>query len=121
MVSATTRLRLRSDYAFRQTDAEGNYGNLGGQVVAEVAGIGGVDMVDYNQHNGQYYAVARSTAQGPVLAVIDAHSNALVQTLALPGGSPHSVASSETTGKVYVPVGALHGGDGSIHVFAPGP
>ncbi len=92
-----------------------------GQVVAEVAGIGGVDMVDYNQHNGQYYAVARSTAQGPVLAVIDAHSNALVQTLALPGGSPHSVASSETTGKVYVPVGALHGGDGSIHVFAPGP
>lgn len=34
VVSATTRRRLRSDHAFRQTDAEGNYGNLGGPVVA---------------------------------------------------------------------------------------
>jgi DNA-binding beta-propeller fold protein YncE len=90
-----------------------------GQVVAVVPGIGGADMVDYNHHNGQYYAASRSNPQGPVLAVIDARTNTLVQTLALPGGGPHSLASSEISGKVYVPVGALNGGDGTIHVFAP--
>ena len=90
-----------------------------GKVVAVVEGIGGADMVDYNHRNGQYYATSRSSPQGPTLAVIDAHTNTLVQTLPLPGGKPHSVASSEISGKVYVPVGAVDGGDGTIHVFAP--
>lgn len=87
-----------------------------GAVVAVVEGVGAADMVDYNARNGQYYTASRNNPGGPVLGVIDAKTNKLVQTIKLPaGGNPHSVASSEATGKVYVPVGS----DGSIHIFAP--
>jgi DNA-binding beta-propeller fold protein YncE len=90
-----------------------------GKIVAVVEGIGGADMVDYNAHNGQYYAVARYKGGAPMLHVIDATTNKLVQSLPLPGGGPHSVTSSEVTGEVYVPIGAVDGGDGTVHVFAP--
>lgn len=86
-----------------------------GSVVAVVEGVGAADMVDYNAKNGQYYTASRNNPGGPVLGVIDAKTNKLLQSIKLPvGGNPHSVASSEATGKVYVPVG-----DGTIHVFAP--
>jgi DNA-binding beta-propeller fold protein YncE len=88
-----------------------------GQVVAVIEGVGAADMVDYNAKNGQYYTASRNNPGGPVLGVIDAKTNALIQTIALTGGNPHSVASSETTGKVYVPVGGFGGGDGTIHVY----
>lgn len=90
-----------------------------GSVVAVVEGVGAADMVDYNARNGQYYTASRNNPGGPVLGVIDAKTNKLVQSIPLVGGNPHSVASSETTGKVYVPVGAFGGGDGTIHVLAP--
>lgn len=90
-----------------------------GAVVATVAGIGGEDMVNYNAKNGQYYTASRDNPGGPVLGVIDAKTNALVQKVAITGGNPHSVTSSEITGHVYVPVGAVGGGDGTIHVYAP--
>jgi DNA-binding beta-propeller fold protein YncE len=90
-----------------------------GKTVAVVPGIGGADMVDYNAKNGQYYTASRNNPGGPVLGVIDAKTNTLVQSIPLIGGNPHSVASSEVTGKVYVPVGGFGGGDGTIHVFAP--
>jgi DNA-binding beta-propeller fold protein YncE len=89
-----------------------------GNVIAVVPGVGGADMVNYNAKNGQYYTASRNNPGGPVLGVIDAKTNALVQSIALLGGNPHSVASSEVTGKVYVPVGGFGGGDGTIHVFA---
>ena len=92
-----------------------------GAVVATVAGIGGSDMVNYNAKNGQYYTASRENPGGPALGVIDAASHALVQMIAIQGGNPHSVTSSESTGQVYVPVGAVGGGDGTIHVFAPSP
>lgn len=92
-----------------------------GTVVATVPGIGGSDMVNYNARNNQYYTASRDNPGGPALGVIDATSNKLVQTIAIKGGTPHSVASSEATGRVYVPVGVVGGGDGSIHVFAPVP
>ena len=76
-------------------------------------------MVNYNAKNGQYYTASRDNPGGPVLGVIDAKTNTLVQKVAITGGNPHSVTSSETTGHVYVPVGAVGGGDGMIHVFAP--
>ena len=90
-----------------------------GAVVATIPGIGGADMVDYNAHNNQYYTASRDNPGGPALGVIDATTNKLVQTIPLKGGNPHSVASSEANGHVYVPVGAVGGGDGTIHVFAP--
>lgn len=90
-----------------------------GKVVAVVSGIGAADMVEYNAKNGQYYTASRNNPGGPVLGVIDAKTNTLVQSIPLIGGNPHSVASSEVTGKVYVPVGGFGGGDGTIHIFAP--
>lgn len=45
VVSATTRRRLRSDYAFSQTDAEGNYGNLGGPVIDEHGAVVGMTVL----------------------------------------------------------------------------
>ena len=91
-----------------------------GAVVAVVPGIGGADMVNYNAKNGQYYTASRSNPGGPALGVIDAATNTLVQTIRITGGAPHSVTSSESTGQVFVPVGAVGGGDGTIHVYAPG-
>ena len=91
-----------------------------GAVVAVIEGVGAADMVDYNAKNGQYYTASRNNPGGPVLGVIDAKTNKLVQTIKLPGGNPHSVASNEKTGKVYVPVGGFGGGDGTIHVYEPG-
>ena len=92
-----------------------------GAVVATVPGIGGADMVNYNARNGQYYTGSRDNPGGPALGVIDARTNTLVQTIPFTGGNPHSVTSSESNGHVYVPVGAVGGGDGTIHVFAPAP
>lgn len=90
-----------------------------GDVVATVPGIGGADMVNYNARNHQYYTGSRDNPGGPALGVIDAVTNKLVQTIPLKGGNPHSVASSEANGHVYVPVGGFGGGDGTIHVYAP--
>ena len=90
-----------------------------GAVVATVPGIGGADMVNYNARNGQYYTASRDNPGGPALGVIDAKTNSLVQIIPIKGGNPHSVTSSEANGHVYVPVGAVGGGDGTIHVFAP--
>ena len=90
-----------------------------GKVVANVADIGGADMVDYNKKNNQYYIAARALKGGPVLGVIDAATNKLVQKIAITGGNPHSVASSEANGHVFLPVGAANGGCGCIQVYAP--
>jgi DNA-binding beta-propeller fold protein YncE len=90
-----------------------------GKVVANVPDIGGADMVDYNKKNNQYYIAARNLKGGPVLGVIDAGTNKLVQKIAITGGNPHSVASSEANGYVFFPVGAPNGGCGCIQVYAP--
>jgi len=90
-----------------------------GKVVAIVPEIGGADMVDYNKRNNQYYVAARALKGGPVLGVIDAGTNKLVQKIAITGGNPHSVASSEANGHVFFPVGSPNGGCGCIQVYAP--
>jgi len=90
-----------------------------GAVVAVVPDLGGADMVNYNAKNGQYYTASRTNPGGPVLGVIDAKTNKLVQKIAITGGNPHSVTSSEASGRVFVPVAAMGGGDGTIHVYAP--
>jgi len=87
--------------------------------VVLVPEIGGADMVNYNAHNNQYYTASRSQPGGAVIGVIDAKTNKLVQKIDTHGGYPHSVTSDEATGYVYVPVGTVDGGDGTIHVYAP--
>jgi DNA-binding beta-propeller fold protein YncE len=90
-----------------------------GAVVKVIPGIGGADMVTYNPKTGQYFSASSSMADGPQLGVIDAKSNSLTQAIKLPGGSPHSVAVSEKTGEVLLPLGANGGGcNGCVGVFA---
>ena len=90
-----------------------------GKVIATVPDIGGADMVDYNKRNNQYYVAAGALKGGPALGVIDASTNTLVQKISISGGNPHSVASSEENGHVFVPVGAQNNGCGCIQVYAP--
>jgi hypothetical protein len=44
-----------------------------------------------------------------------------VQKIATTGGTPHSVASNEADGHVFLPVGSGDGGCSCIQVFAPAP
>jgi len=90
-----------------------------GKVVKNVADIGGADMVAYNPKTGQYYTGSRLMPDGPVLGVIDAKSNALVQKIALKSGNPHSVAVNYANNHVFVPQSSKGGGCGCVLVFAP--
>ncbi|MBI1776375.1 MAG: cytochrome C nitrite reductase [Proteobacteria bacterium] len=90
-----------------------------GAVVKSIPGIGAADMVAYNPKAGQYYTASRAMKGGPVLGVIDAKSNTLVQSIKLGGGNPHSVAVSQAGNRVLVPMGTSKGGCGCIAVFAP--
>jgi DNA-binding beta-propeller fold protein YncE len=89
-----------------------------GAVVANVAGIGGADMVGYSAKNGQFYSGSANQPGGPVLGVIDAKTNALVQKIPT-GAGASKVAADETNGHVYVPVGSANGGCSCIQVYAP--
>jgi DNA-binding beta-propeller fold protein YncE len=75
-------------------------------------------MVAYSKKNNQYYTASRGMPGGPVLGVIDAKTNKLVQKVALKGGNPHSVAVNDKNGYVFVPVGAQGGGCSCIQVYA---
>ena len=90
-----------------------------GKVVANVADIGGADMVAYDSKTGQYYTGSRAMPGGPLLGVIDAKSNALVQKIALKSGNPHSVAVNRANNHLFVPQGSQGGGCGCVLVFAP--
>src|SRR5260221_9698635 len=90
-----------------------------GKVVKNVADIGGADMVAYNPKAGQYYTGSRNQPGGPVLGVIDAKTNALVQKIALQSGNPHSVAVNHANNHVFVPQSSKGGGCGCVLVFAP--
>jgi DNA-binding beta-propeller fold protein YncE len=74
-----------------------------GAPVATVADIGAADEVAYSAKNGQYYISARQMPNGPVLGVIDAKTNTLLQSIPT-GGNAHSVAVSDVSGHVYVPL-----------------
>jgi len=90
-----------------------------GKVVKNVADIGGADMVAYNTRTGQYYTGSRNMPGGPVLGVIDARTNTLVQKIALNSGNPHSVAVNYANNQVFVPQSSKGGGCGCVLVFAP--
>ena len=91
-----------------------------GAVVAVIPGIGGADMVNYNAKNGQYYTASRGNPGGPVLGVIDAASNTLVQTIRSRRGA--AFRGIERGNRTRLRAGRRgRGGDGTIHVFAPSP
>ena len=91
-----------------------------GKVVAEITGIGGSDESAVNSKLGQYYGALNGNPDGPILAVVDAKTNKLLQKIPT-GPGAHSVAASEANGRVYVPIaveaGALKGGCGCIAVY----
>jgi DNA-binding beta-propeller fold protein YncE len=90
-----------------------------GKVVKNVPEIGGADMVAYDSKRGQYYTASRDMPGGPVLGVIDAENNTLVQKIALNSGNPHSVAVDLANHHVFVPQSSKGGGCGCVLVFAP--
>jgi DNA-binding beta-propeller fold protein YncE len=90
-----------------------------GKVVKNVPEIGAADMVSYNPKAGQYYTGSRNMPGGPVLGVIDAKTNTLVDKIPIKGGNPHSVDVDHSNGHVFVPAGSANGGCGCVMVFAP--
>ena len=91
-----------------------------GKVVAEIPGVGGSDESAVNNKLGQYYGALNGNPGGPILAVIDAKTNKLLQKIPT-GPGAHSVAASEANGRVYVPIAVeaagLKGGCGCVAVY----
>ena len=91
-----------------------------GKTVAEITGIGGSDESAVNNKLDQYYGALNGNPDGPILAVIDAKTNQLVQKIKT-GPGAHSVAANESNGRVYVPIATqaagLTGGCGCIAVY----
>jgi DNA-binding beta-propeller fold protein YncE len=91
-----------------------------GKTIAEIPGVGGSDESSVDNKTDRYYSALNGNPDGPILAVVDAKTNALSQKLPT-GPGAHSVAVNESTGRVYVPIaveaGPLKGGCGCIAVF----
>ncbi|MDB5991605.1 MAG: hypothetical protein JWQ10_3008 [Herbaspirillum sp.] len=88
-----------------------------GAVVARIAEMGAADEVAYNAKNGQYYITGRQMPNGPVLGVIDAKTNTLLQSIPT-GGNTHSVAANDANGHVFLPTPKSAGTcDGCILVY----
>jgi DNA-binding beta-propeller fold protein YncE len=91
-----------------------------GKVAAEITGVGGSDESAVNNKLGQYYGALNGDPSGPILIVVDAKNNRLLQKIPT-GPGAHSVAASEANGRVYVPIaveaGPLKGGCGCIAVY----
>jgi hypothetical protein len=80
-----------------------------GAIDRNVFGVGGSDEVWFNSGDDRYYTASRANPEGPVLGVIDANSQKLLQvvpTSPLNYGSPHSVAANRHNNHVLVPLPA---------------
>src|SRR5438876_7118213 len=80
-----------------------------GSIDKIVTGVSGSDEVWFNPGDGRYYLAARNQPGGPVLGVIDAESQTLVQvvpTVNAGGGTAHSVAANSHNNHVFVPLAA---------------
>ncbi len=86
-----------------------------GSIDKTIKGISGNDEVWFNSGDGRYYLAARAQPGGPVLGVIDAKSQELLQlvptvnqaTVPAPStqpGSAHSVAADPHNNHVFVPL-----------------
>jgi len=87
-----------------------------GEIDRNVAGVSGSDEVWFNRGDGRYYLAARAQPGGPVLGVIDAGSQTLVQVVptvnaagkafVFPAGTAHSVAVNPHNNHALVPLPA---------------
>jgi len=90
-----------------------------GSIDKMVAGVSGNDEVWFNPGDGRYYLAARANPTGPVLGVIDADSQSLVQlvptintsgkptaTPPVVAGTAHSVAVNPHDNHAFVPLPA---------------
>ncbi len=89
-----------------------------GTIDASVAGVGGSDEVWFNPGDRRYYTASRNNPTGPVLGVIDAESQTLVQIVPtvntagkitdppFPAGTSHSVAVDPRNNHALVPLPA---------------
>src|SRR5438034_985779 len=86
-----------------------------GAIDKRVAGVGGSDEVWFNSGDRRYYTASRADPLGPVLGVIDAENQRLIQrvptfntpsTSPAPRGTAHSVAVNPHNNHVFVPLPA---------------
>ena len=80
-----------------------------GSIDRVVAGVGGSDQVTFNEGDGRYYTASRNNPGGPVLGVIDAEDQTLVQvvpTINVGRGTSHPVAANPHNNHVIVPLPA---------------
>jgi hypothetical protein len=90
-----------------------------GEIDKNVAGVSGNDEVWFNPGDGHYYLAARANPTGPVLGIIDADKQTLLQlvptintagkptaTPPVPAGTAHSVAVDARNNHVFVPLPA---------------
>lgn len=87
-----------------------------GSIDKMVTGVSGSDEVWFNPGDGRYYLAARNQPGGPVLGVIDAESQTLVQVVptinvggkafVFPAGTAHSLAVNPQNNQVFVPLAA---------------
>ena len=87
-----------------------------GSIDRVVAGVGGSDEVWFNSGDGRYYTASRANPTGPVLGVIDARGQSLVQIVptvnsggkpfVFPSGTAHSVAVNPHNNHALVPLPA---------------
>jgi len=76
-----------------------------GAVLAEITNVGGVDEIWYNSGDNRYYVAARDMPGGPVMGVIDAHSNLWLENVTTNANS-HSIAVDPTNNHAFVPLQA---------------
>jgi hypothetical protein len=87
-----------------------------GSIDRRIAGVSGNDEVWFNSGDGRFYLAARNQPGGPVLGVIDARSESLLQVVptlnvagkanTFPAGTAHSVAANPQNNHVFVPLAA---------------
>ncbi len=75
----------------------------GGNIIAEITKVGGVDEVWYNPGDNKYYLAARDMPNGPVMGVIDAATNTWLVNITTNANS-HSIAVDSSTNHAFVPM-----------------
>ncbi|KAF7116331.1 hypothetical protein CNMCM5793_004497 [Aspergillus hiratsukae] len=83
-----------------------------GKVIGNISGLAGIDQVAYDPSILFYYASAYQNLAGanksgspmPQLAIVDARTNTLLQTLTTDNVTAHSVAVDPVTNQVVVPL-----------------